>query len=568
MSRAVGAPLAVLALAVLAGCQAGASTGASCTRTSECASPLVCTYGRCRAECVTSRDCAAGLRCIENAGATGVCTLEVEERCTDAICAAPLLCRGGQCRTECTTSADCRSGTCDGVSCVEPRSGDDAGAPSDDAGTPTDDVGVDAATAGCDVQGHTALLDALLGPGHGPAGLEVLAPTSLGTYVSPQEGGAFVVGQVALASRPTADFPRAWVALLDQDLDRGLRVIELRANDLGDPRPFHPVDTVTPIAPVRTFALATDRDVFRGVAALVPPTSGTETSAWIFEPGTTDLMLSQITPMVMYPGQQPGRVAVVGGASPFTATTGSAPLWYAFRETHEDGTTSTQVLGGIDRGIGVGSYEFVPTAGELPNGFLETSASYGPLLVAYDGTSDVVAWDLRPARSHALVHLVTDASGPPAIAFDVDDDTSATLVYPSGNDLRAVRLACPAGGLMDCHAVAGTTRTISLGAPTRRVAATSVLGGTVAAVLLDDGGDRIVHVVLGPDAARVDDCDGGCAPLLDARPAGSGETVEDLRVAAAPSPMGVAITIAALVRDETRGLDRVWLDGLWLCSVP
>ena len=551
MSR-VGVVVPLLSLALCA-CQPTAAVGAACARPSDCATPLTCTYGRCRSECTSARDCAAGLRCIASVGG-GVCTLDVEERCTEAICAAPLRCQGGQCRTECTTSADCRGGTCEATTCVEARSGDDAGMPP-----------VDGGGSQCDARGHTALLDAVLGAGHGTSGLALVPPTVLGGFVSPQSVDGFVVGQLGLAERASASVPYAWVGYLEGAPDRSLRLVEIAADALADPRAVFPVAGGPTIDRVRSFALATDADVFRGVAALEPPATGSETSAWIFEPGATELMLSEITPMVMFPGQQPGRVAVVGGASPFTTLGDVQPLWYAFRETHEDGTTSTQVLGNIDRGIGVGSYASIPTAGTLPDGYLETSASHGPLLSAYDGAGAVVAWDLRPARDFALVQLAAGATGPPAIVFDVDAPDAATLLYPSGSDVTVWRVVCPAGGLMDCRTT-GTARTLSFGAPVRRVAATAVRAGVSAVVQVDDASDRLVHLVVGRDATRVDECDGGCPPLLDVHPTSAGERIVDVRIASAPSPTGVAITIAALLRDETRAIDRVWLGGLWLCA--
>lgn len=38
----------------------GLSQGSECELTSDCDAPLVCRIGRCRRECATSRDCAAG----------------------------------------------------------------------------------------------------------------------------------------------------------------------------------------------------------------------------------------------------------------------------------------------------------------------------------------------------------------------------------------------------------------------------------------------------------------------------------------------------------------------------
>lgn len=79
-----GAPrlaLVWLASVWMLGCQSPLAQGEPCARSSDCAAPLACAYGRCRIECTEARDCSPGLRCIDD-GAGGVCTLEVEEHCT------------------------------------------------------------------------------------------------------------------------------------------------------------------------------------------------------------------------------------------------------------------------------------------------------------------------------------------------------------------------------------------------------------------------------------------------------------------------------------------------------
>ncbi len=126
MTRAWVLSLAIVSVA----CQAVGERGASCERASECAQPLVCALGRCRAQCSESRDCPAGARCLAASRGAGVCSLEVESRCTD-FCSPPLRCEADQCRTECTTDADCFRGRCVDLTCVEPTSGLDAGPPPD-----------------------------------------------------------------------------------------------------------------------------------------------------------------------------------------------------------------------------------------------------------------------------------------------------------------------------------------------------------------------------------------------------------------------------------------------------
>src|SRR5690348_14034077 len=85
--------VAIFAL-VLVGCQSSVAPGAACTRASDCASPLTCTFGRCRASCVENRDCPAGSSCLPSA--TGnACTVETDLGCETGVgrmCATGLVC--------------------------------------------------------------------------------------------------------------------------------------------------------------------------------------------------------------------------------------------------------------------------------------------------------------------------------------------------------------------------------------------------------------------------------------------------------------------------------------------
>lgn len=122
--------LAWLALLALLGCDRPVPTfGAACSLNTDCASPLVCRLQRCRRQCLDSRDCGAGLRClyIDPSEESGVCQLEEEAECTLASeCTDGLVCRFGTCTTECATNRDCPpAATCrsdDGapLACVEP----------------------------------------------------------------------------------------------------------------------------------------------------------------------------------------------------------------------------------------------------------------------------------------------------------------------------------------------------------------------------------------------------------------------------------------------------------------
>ena len=80
-----------------------------------------------------------------------MCSIDAEAHC--APCAAPLQCGSDQCRTQCLEDSDCWAGTCDGTTCLEPISGDDAGlivrdggtdAGTPDAPTTPSDAGTDA----------------------------------------------------------------------------------------------------------------------------------------------------------------------------------------------------------------------------------------------------------------------------------------------------------------------------------------------------------------------------------------------------------------------------------------
>ncbi len=129
---------------VLAACQATTATGAACSRASDCASPLVCGFGRCRVECAQNRDCGAGRLCLLDAGGQGSCSLD-SDACT-SICGAGLMCVAGTCVQPCSGDGDCPlDGQCATGSCVrgperDAGDGSDAGASHDaggrhDAGT-------------------------------------------------------------------------------------------------------------------------------------------------------------------------------------------------------------------------------------------------------------------------------------------------------------------------------------------------------------------------------------------------------------------------------------------------
>src|SRR5688572_30433956 len=106
VSRWLGVGL-VLGLAFVDGCGSSDKppAGKPCQLNSECNNPLACTFGKCHNQCVVSRDCPAGQRCVKVA-AGNVCQLEEEKRCpSGTACMAPLICAIDiQCRNNCTTT--------------------------------------------------------------------------------------------------------------------------------------------------------------------------------------------------------------------------------------------------------------------------------------------------------------------------------------------------------------------------------------------------------------------------------------------------------------------------------
>lgn len=100
--------------------------GDECSLNTDCDEPLICGLNRCRRQCIDSRDCGAGLRCLDIGESGGACQLETEAMCalpTD--CEEPLVCSFGTCTTECVEDRDCIQGaTCemDGTlsTCIEP----------------------------------------------------------------------------------------------------------------------------------------------------------------------------------------------------------------------------------------------------------------------------------------------------------------------------------------------------------------------------------------------------------------------------------------------------------------
>lgn len=106
--------IAFLALSLGACTRPGFTSGERCTLNTDCAEPLVCQLDRCRRQCIDSRDCGAGLRCLALGTLGGVCQLPAETECTlSSDCPTGLVCRFATCTTECVSDRDCAPGaTC------------------------------------------------------------------------------------------------------------------------------------------------------------------------------------------------------------------------------------------------------------------------------------------------------------------------------------------------------------------------------------------------------------------------------------------------------------------------
>lgn len=123
----VSIALVVLSLVAMAGCtRPDFRLGEGCEVNSDCSSPLACALGVCRRQCVDSRDCGAGLRClIVDPDVGGGCQLDHEATCalTSDCREQPggedLVCQNGTCTTQCREDRDCA----DGASCREGTDG-------------------------------------------------------------------------------------------------------------------------------------------------------------------------------------------------------------------------------------------------------------------------------------------------------------------------------------------------------------------------------------------------------------------------------------------------------------
>lgn len=127
------APPLLLALSLAAagcGVEPRRTLGDQCELNSECQAPLVCRMARCRNECLSTRDCGLGLRCVLAPDGLGVCQLPDETACGDDLdCPESLVCTmEAGCTNACDPGGDdCAAGAAcvtadDGTAfCSEPR---------------------------------------------------------------------------------------------------------------------------------------------------------------------------------------------------------------------------------------------------------------------------------------------------------------------------------------------------------------------------------------------------------------------------------------------------------------
>jgi hypothetical protein len=78
--------------------------GLTCSRPSDCTSPLVCRSGRCTAECLADRDCSCpNTHCVKNAAGVGACVVNtltiprVPAACVNAFDCDSNRCVNGRC---------------------------------------------------------------------------------------------------------------------------------------------------------------------------------------------------------------------------------------------------------------------------------------------------------------------------------------------------------------------------------------------------------------------------------------------------------------------------------------
>jgi hypothetical protein len=136
MGVVLGLPVTLaIAATAASGCNSSktqlATLAEGCSLNSDCTSPLVCVFSLCHNQCIESRDCPSGERCVSVGMDSNICELTSEESCTNgATCPTGLVCAADdQCRNGCSSTAACpvAGQSCVSGACYDPSPGSDAG---------------------------------------------------------------------------------------------------------------------------------------------------------------------------------------------------------------------------------------------------------------------------------------------------------------------------------------------------------------------------------------------------------------------------------------------------------
>lgn len=260
------------------------------------------------------------------------------------------------------------------------------------------------------------------------------------------------------------------------------------------------------------------------------------------------------------------------GRTSFDTATEGWPVFYVFREDAEGAPTN----GSVRRdGAPPPDYVATPTTPSLPELAIDTAAAEGPLWIGRRPSGEIALWDQRrltpsPPTLRPLMPLAEGATGAPAIATLGSDRAYGLVAFPREGAVGLVPYTCGLANASPC----------ALASP---VILPALTGGLVSAVALAPATDGYVLAVTertpsGPVVVlRVVDRDGMevapeatsvLTPLLDETELGRDEALVAVELATAPSASGVAMVVAALVRNEITEQDRVWLGGAFACSGP
>ncbi len=133
MGVVFGLPVTLaIASTAAAGCNSSknqlAALAQGCSINSDCTSPLVCVFSLCHTQCIESRDCPPGDRCVSVGVDSNICQLPGEASCTNgATCPTGLVCAAdNQCRNGCSATQACpvAGQGCVAGACYDPAQGD------------------------------------------------------------------------------------------------------------------------------------------------------------------------------------------------------------------------------------------------------------------------------------------------------------------------------------------------------------------------------------------------------------------------------------------------------------